>query len=337
MHGWSRGVRTRATIEVYLRLLKRLQRAFVDGTVEVARRAWLVAMFTVITQTASAAIPDSERQVLINLYTSTNGTSWTTSTNWNGAAGTECTWYGVTCDSTDSHVTRLDLNTNHLTGSLSALQDLKSLNFFSVGTNQLTGTIPNLSGLTDLFSFNAASNQLSGSIPTLTGLTNLDAIFLAHNQLTGSLPALTGLSNLRGIAVNNNQLSGSLPTLMGLTNLMYFYAYNNQLTGSLPSFDGLPNVQSFYVYNNRLNGPIPDMSGFATIQTFNVSFNQLTGAVPVAPASLVSGGSSLCPNLLDTAPTANDSGWNMATGDTPWWATPHSTNVCDDIFSDGFE
>jgi Leucine rich repeat N-terminal domain len=117
------------TSEVYPRLLKRLQGVFMDRTGKVARRAWLVAIFALITQAASAAIPDSERQALINLYTSTNGADWTTSTNWNGSAGTECTWYGVTCDSTQSHVTRLDLNTNHLTGSLSALQDLTNLNF----------------------------------------------------------------------------------------------------------------------------------------------------------------------------------------------------------------
>jgi len=42
----------------------------------------------------SAAIPAAERQALIDLYNSTNGASWTTITNWNGAAGTENTWFG---------------------------------------------------------------------------------------------------------------------------------------------------------------------------------------------------------------------------------------------------
>lgn len=40
---------------------------------------------------ARAAIPASERQALLDLYASTNGAGWTTKTNWNGAAGTECT------------------------------------------------------------------------------------------------------------------------------------------------------------------------------------------------------------------------------------------------------
>jgi len=55
--------------------------------------------------TAQAVIPASERQVLIDLYNSTNGANWTNNTGWLGAVGTECSWYGITCDSTQSHVT----------------------------------------------------------------------------------------------------------------------------------------------------------------------------------------------------------------------------------------
>jgi hypothetical protein len=41
---------------------------------------------------ADAAIPAAERTALIDLYTSTSGSNWTNKTNWNGTAGTECTW-----------------------------------------------------------------------------------------------------------------------------------------------------------------------------------------------------------------------------------------------------
>ncbi len=58
---------------------------------------------------AQAAIPASERTVLLNLYTSTIGGTWTTSTNWNGPAGTECTWYGVTCNIGGTTVTAITL------------------------------------------------------------------------------------------------------------------------------------------------------------------------------------------------------------------------------------
>ena len=61
-----------------------------------------------ITVSASAAIPTSEREALVALYQSTNGNAWTDKTNWLGAAGTECTWYGVTCDEAQAHVEQLD-------------------------------------------------------------------------------------------------------------------------------------------------------------------------------------------------------------------------------------
>ena len=59
---------------------------------------------------AGAAIPASERTALIDLYTSTGGPSWTTNTGWLGAAGTECSWYGVTCDAGETTVTELSLD-----------------------------------------------------------------------------------------------------------------------------------------------------------------------------------------------------------------------------------
>ena len=88
---------------------------------------------------ANATIPTSERQALLDLYTSTNGSGWTTSTNWNGAVGTECTWYGVTCDGTNAHVTGLDLSNNDLSGSFSnVLISLPNLVIFYASNNSVT-------------------------------------------------------------------------------------------------------------------------------------------------------------------------------------------------------
>ncbi len=45
-----------------------------------------------------ADIPTSERDALISLYNSTDGANWDDNSDWLGAVGTECDWYGVTCD-----------------------------------------------------------------------------------------------------------------------------------------------------------------------------------------------------------------------------------------------
>lgn len=64
-------------------------------------------------------IPATERNVLIDLYNSTNGTTWTNNTGWNGAAGTEDTWDRVNCFK--NYVDSIHLRDNNLVGSIPSL------------------------------------------------------------------------------------------------------------------------------------------------------------------------------------------------------------------------
>jgi hypothetical protein len=115
-------------------------------------RSLVIAGLLSLVGTAQAAIPASERTLLLSLYTSTGGATWTTHTNWNGAPGTECAWYGVTCDGAGAPVTEINLSGNNLTGSLPGnLNSLTNLSYFLVSNNQLTGSIPTLTGLSNLF------------------------------------------------------------------------------------------------------------------------------------------------------------------------------------------
>ena len=89
------------------------------------------------------SVPASQRQALLDLYTSTGGATWTTSTNWNGAAGTECTWFGVTCDSAGTQLRSLDLRGNNLAGRLPAtIGNLTALQNLWLSSNRLTGEVP---------------------------------------------------------------------------------------------------------------------------------------------------------------------------------------------------
>ena len=264
-------------------------------------------------QETYAAIPNTERQALLNLYASTNGVGWSQRTGWTGAAGGECNWFGITCDNTQSHVIDIELAGNNLTGTLPALADLSGLETLDVSSNQLTGSIPPLTELTNLWNFYAYHNQLSGSIPALAGMTQLGYFYVYDNKLSGAIPDLTSMPTLCHFNVSRNQLTGSIPALTQLTALVLFDVDTNQLSGNIPALTGL-----------------------SSLSLFNVGGNQLTGTVPAAPNpnSLVASGSGLCPNPL-TITTNTD--WNEATGFTPWQADPHSNNVCDDLFTGDFE
>jgi Leucine Rich Repeat (LRR) protein len=162
-----------------------------------------------IANAAQGAIPQSERDVLLEIYAATNGDEWTTQDGWNDEPGTECSWYGVTC--TGDHVTEIALSGNHLTGNLPDISGLTELTGFFVALNYLHGSIPALSHLSHLEFFGVGSNLLTGSIPSLTGLTNLVDLDVPFNLLSGTVPSLAGLTSLRYFNISNNQLSGEMP------------------------------------------------------------------------------------------------------------------------------
>jgi len=241
----------------------------------------------------ASAIPSGERQALLDLYTSTNGAGWTHNTNWNGAPGTECTWFGVICDAGQTTVQSLNLSSNHLSGSIpTSLGNLTNLVWLFLSSNQLTGSIPTeLGNLTYIEGLSLSSNQLTGSIPASLGnLTKLVWLFLSSNQLTGPIPnSLGNLTSLWQLHLSSNQLSGSIPTEFGnLTNLQEFYLSSNLFTGSIPtSLGNLAHLQSLDLSSNLLTGSIPtEVGNLTNLTNLRLNSNQLTGSIPTELGNL---------------------------------------------------
>ena len=227
--------------------------------------------------TAYSQVPSWEREALMALYNATRGYNWSIKVGWNGAAGTECDWYGVGCSY--GHVSRLILNDNSLSGSIPAeLGNLTNLTSLYLNINSLTGSIPpELGNLTNLTFFSLANNSLSGSIPAELGnLTNLTILYLNNNSLTGSIPAELGnLTNLTDFYLNFNSLTGNIPSELGnLTNLIGLSLGDNFLTGPLPQWlsdTAIPYVNvtdAFNEWPSPYNGVTPDSS-------FNLEFNNI--------------------------------------------------------------
>ena len=238
---------------------------------------------------AEAAIAPAERQVLLNLYTDTVGEGWADFPGWNGPPGTECSWYGVTCDASQTTIISIDLGNNLLRGSLPSISALSHLQYFNVGNggnngghflNSISGDLPSLNGLHDLQVFIANNQNFTGAIPSLAGLTNLTRFEVPRSRLTGPIPALAGLGKLTYFDVGFNQLTGSIPALSELTNLTTFRIGENQLEGGIPGLSQLPALSIFDASGNRLTGGIPQLTGHNQLQQFTVGTNQLTGPVP---------------------------------------------------------
>ena len=206
-------------------------------------------------------------------------------------------WSGVTVGGTPRRVTRLNLESRGLTGSVPAvLGELSALSQLRLSWNHLTGPIPpELGRLTQLEYLGLAGNRLTGSIPQELGSIGgtLQTLHLSGPRplpsgagLTGPIPSSLGnLTGLRYLWLDGNRLTGPIPPRLGrLTNLLGLHLHDNQLTGPIPTQLGsLRNVLELLLRGNRLSGPIPtQLSGLDAVQKVYVSGNDgLTGCVPL--------------------------------------------------------
>ena len=236
-------------------------------------------------------IPQTECEALEILYNTTNGPSWTTSTNWLEDFS-PCGWHGVTCE--EGSVTRLGLNSNALTGPIPPeLGDLSELRTLVLSNNELTGTIPSgLQNLSNLSQLRLTSNQLTGFVPSFLGsMVSLTDLNLLSNELTGSIPPELGnLANLEYLGLGGNLLSGTIPAeIWSLFSLESLQLTSNQLAGTVPIEVGnLVNLDNLGLGKNQFTGPIPPVLGNLTeLIVLSLGGNQLTGAIPSELGNLV--------------------------------------------------
>ncbi len=287
-------------------------------------RSVLAGLLALVTVTSvNAAIPASERQALIDVYNGTGGAAWTNRSGWLGTVGTECSWYGATCNATETNIKSLTLAENNLRGALPpTLNRLTEIEAITVVNNaELSGPIPSLSGLSHLISLQLYDNRLTGSIPSLAGLTSLAVLELGSNELTGHVPSLSSTAALRRIYVDNNKLSGAIPFLQGLSYLEIANFASNYFTGPIPALSGLTALSILDVAGNQLTGTLPPIASLTALTFLSVLDNQLSGPLPVPPTSLIiSKEAFMCVNQFtyDPLATALNTAWNVATNQMSW-------------------
>ena len=213
---------------------------------------------------------------LESLYDATGGASWTNNTKWK-TIDPVGEWSGVTVSG--GRVWHLSLTNNNLSGAIPDLSSL-SLRYLHLNSNSLSGTITASDFPTSLWYLDLGNNTLSGAIPDLSRLASLQVLYLNNNSLSGAIPDLSSLSQLRDLYLNNNSLSGAIPDLSSLTSLQVLHLNDNKLSGTIPDLSSLTSLQVLHLNDNSLSGTIPDLSSLTSLRVLHLNNNSLSGTIP---------------------------------------------------------
>ncbi len=195
-------------------------------------KAVLTCVFMFIASIVLAQVSNQEKQVLLNLYTATNGPEW--NNQWNLEAPVE-TWYGIALE--NNKVVGINLLFNNLNGTLpSSLGQLENLKKLELSFNSISGNIP----------------------AELGNLQQLEVLAINGTALNGSIPeSLSNLSNLKQLHLSSNQLSGTIPeSFEKLKKIEVFNVFDNNLNGTLPlGLANCQNLKQLMVAENDFNNP----------------------------------------------------------------------------------
>ena len=261
---------------------------------------------------------------MVAFYYRTDGTNWTTNTNWLSTTPMS-EWFGVTT-SAAGRVTGIDLASNNLNGTVpSGIAGLTELNELNLASNDsLTDPLPREITNLNIVTLNLEGTQLCvppdiefqnwlSSIPSSRATTctdprpDWDALVALYNATNGPnwgnnenwlsdapFDQWHGVNagtdgRVVHLGLGNNNLSGSIPTRLNqLTNLTELYLSNNELTGTIPTELGqLTNLTGLYLSNNELTGTIPvELGQLTNLTRLNLGRNMLSGTIPTELAQL---------------------------------------------------
>ncbi|XP_039037388.1 probable LRR receptor-like serine/threonine-protein kinase At3g47570 [Hibiscus syriacus] len=268
-----------------------------------------------LTTTATTVVRgnDTDQQALLQFKAKITGDQLGAMESWNNSIHF-CQWHGVTCGRKHQRVTKLVLQYQKLSGSLSPyIGNLSFLKELNLSNNNLYNRIPREIGrLRRLKTLELSNNSISGEIPsTLPACTMLTVVNIEDNQLTGEIPTSLGLlSNLKVLRFYNNSLRGSIPPSLGnlsslenlalmlngltgiisealgrLTNLSYFSITGNAISGIVPvAMFNLSNIRVFDVGEDKIQGTLhSDLEITMTyVDFFSIEGNQFSGQIPIS-------------------------------------------------------
>jgi len=246
----------------------------------------LLLLFVVLPNAISAAIPATEREALIDLYRINKGEGWTNNQGWMGPEGTECSWYGVTCDDKGSTVVGIKLPGNglrcYLGSKFGQLQNLEEIDFSGnkFGESAEIDIEAVLFDLPKLRVQRMSACGISGRMSSvISRLTRLEVLDLSRNQILSISTDIGQLSQLRILRLEHNSLRELPPELGYLSRLEELDASYNWLTSIPPELGNLSSLEILNLSDNEIEGPIaPELGRLLSLRVLDLSGQQGTRA-----------------------------------------------------------
>ena len=179
--------------------------------------------------------PEKEKEVVQDIYKSTNGRQWYEASGWNSSTNeiSHRFWYGITCHDNTSYIKSIVLPSNNLDGFLPS-NIWKIRNLFSLctlGNPRLQGRIGDFlfGNMSKLFIISFKTTSISGDIPKdIVKLTSLQFILgcpMNGEGFSGRLPENTGnMTELRVLCLGGSNLTGEIPgSISRLENICYSF------------------------------------------------------------------------------------------------------------------
>lgn len=259
--------------------------------------------------------PKQEKQVLLDIYHTTNGCNWYNQSGWSTPNETShCYWYGISCHSNTSYVMSIVLAYNNLDGflprSLWKMRNLLSLcipgnpsvygsmegfifanmsklRIIHVNGASINERIPeavgNLSLLQKFFATGMNGNGLSGNLPENIGnMKELWLLGIGGNSFTGEIPrTISQLRRLRYLELRNapGKMWGYIEDLFSIPSMENLYVSGIELRGDLPA--SFPtNLSDLVLTGNNIHGRLPRRFP-RRLHALSVANNQLHGDIPM--------------------------------------------------------
>ncbi|MQM04232.1 hypothetical protein Taro_037027 [Colocasia esculenta] len=197
---------------------------------------WFVFFFSMLhlrIHSASPSLSDVQLEALVALRDSISEDPLGALANWSNVTH-HCSWYGITCDSSNTTVQSISLFELQLRGTISPfIGNISTLQMLDLTSNSFFGHLPAQIGLcSELTGLSVSSNLLWGPIPPQLGnLKMVQILRLESNFFNGSIPgSICNCTSLSELSLHTNNLTGQLPSDIGkLVTLGTFLAYQNQL------------------------------------------------------------------------------------------------------------